>query len=115
MILAVAAGFFISSGALRAEEKTSLQETASVESVEGAETINTDKAFEIFEKSGHFLDVRSKELFGKSRVLGAVNMFYKDKAAFNEAAVTAAFPDKTKPVVVYCGAFSCPYCVVGCR
>lgn len=106
MILAITAGVFTYTGGALAENN--LAKKVSVEAVEGSETIFTDRAFELFENAANFLDVRSVAMFNKSRVPGAVNLFYKDKDVFTEAAVTAAFPDKVVPVIVYCGGLYCP-------
>ena len=106
LILAVTLGILICPNVASAEGN--LTEKCSVETVEGSETIDTDKAFKLFEESAGFLDVRSKAMYGKSRIPGSVNLFYKDKEIFNEDAVTAAFPDKAIPVVVYCGGIYCP-------
>ncbi|MCK5375074.1 MAG: rhodanese-like domain-containing protein [Alphaproteobacteria bacterium] len=106
LIAAIAAGVFICSGAVMAQGTT--EEKLSVETVEGAKTIVTDKAFDLFQKSANFLDVRTKAMYNKTRIPGSVNLFYKDKEVFNEAAVTAAFTDKTVPVIVYCGGLYCP-------
>lgn len=106
MLVAIAAGVFCYTSGAMAEGN--LGKNLSVETVEGSETIDTDKAFKLFEEAANFLDVRSKSMFDKSRAPGAVNLFYKDKDAFNQAAVTAAFADKTTPVVVYCGGLYCP-------
>lgn len=106
MMVAIAAGVFSYTGSAMAE--SNLAKKASVETVEGSETIDTDRAFKLFEESARFLDVRSKAMYDKSRIPGTVNLFYKDKEAFNEASVTAAFADKVVPVVVYCGGLYCP-------
>ena len=106
LIIAIAAGVFAFYGTAVAEG--SLSKKASVETVKGSETIVTDKAFKLFEESAYFLDVRSKTMYDKSRIPGSVNLFYKDKETFNEAAITAAFSDKSKPIVVYCGGLYCP-------
>ncbi len=106
MMVAIAAGVFSYTSGAMAE--SNLAKKVSVEAVEGSETVVTDKAFKLFEESANFLDVRSKAMFDKSRVPGAVNLFYKDKDVFTEAAVTAAFPDKAVPVIVYCGGLYCP-------
>lgn len=45
-----------------------------IETVENAETINTDKAFELFQNAASFLDVRSVAMYNKSRVPGSINL-----------------------------------------
>ncbi len=106
MIVAIAAGVFCYSVGAMAEGN--LAKKVSVEVVEGSKTINTDEAFKLFEESAKFMDVRSKAMYDKGRVPGAVNLFYNDKSIFNKDAVTAAFPDKTAAIVVYCGGLYCP-------
>lgn len=106
LIATIAAGAFIYSGAVMAQDTK--EKNISVETVEGAETLVTDKAFELFQKSASFLDVRTEAMYNKARIPGAVNIFYTDKNAFNEAAINAAFPDKAVPVIVYCGGLYCP-------
>jgi len=106
LVVAFAAGVFMCSDGVIAQGN--LEKKISVEAVQGADTIDTDKAFELFEGAANFLDVRSVAMFNKGRVPGAVNLFYKDKEVFNEADVNAAFADKAVPVIVYCGGLYCP-------
>lgn len=79
----------------------------SVESVKGATTIKTDKAFELFEAGASFIDVRSPEMFEKSRIAESANIFYK--SGFTEDKLVKIQPDKEKSLVIYCGGLYCPY------
>ncbi|MCK5296676.1 MAG: rhodanese-like domain-containing protein [Alphaproteobacteria bacterium] len=79
----------------------------SVESVEGAITLKTDKAFELFEDGASFLDVRSPEMFEKNKIPESVNMFFKNN--FTKEKLAEFFPDKDNSLVIYCGGIYCPY------
>ncbi len=76
----------------------------SPEQVEGATTVDTAKAKELFEQGVTFVDVRRTNEYEEARIPGAVGLELKHD--FNEESL-AKVVDKNDPVVFYCNGHKC--------
>lgn len=73
-------------------------------SVEGATTVDTAKARQLFEKEAAFVDARKDSDWDAGRIPGAIHLDVKK--ALNEDALSSEV-GKDEPVVFYCNGHSC--------
>lgn len=72
--------------------------------VDGAVTVDTDKARSLFEQEVAFVDVRKDSDFDAGRIPGAIHIELKKK--FDEESLSSEVK-KNEPVVFYCNGQSC--------
>ena len=85
---------------------------ASPESVDGATTIDTNKAKELHAQGVVFFDARGKKPFMKGHIPGAINMNAKK---MEESNLKSASDDKDKAIVIYCWGVNCGLAAKGTR
>lgn len=78
----------------------------SVESVEGAKTVDTKEAKALFDKETLFVDVRLKTLSDAGRIAGSILLDYKNGGFTKKALMAEAGVDEG--VVIYCNGLKCP-------
>lgn len=78
----------------------------SVEKVDGAVTVDTKKAKELFDKEALFVDVRLKSLSDNGKIAGSVLLDYKDGKFTKENLLQEAGVDED--IVIYCNGIKCP-------
>lgn len=81
----------------------------SPETVEGAETVDTEKAHKLWENRTVFVDVRKDTDFEAGRIPGAVQIIYdpgKDNQPLTEESLTEVV-EKDQPFVCYCNGHNC--------
>ncbi len=76
----------------------------SPETVEGATTVDTAKAKELFDQGVKFVDVRRTNEYEEARIPGAIGLELKHE--FNEDSLAKAVK-KDEPVVIYCNGPKC--------
>ena len=76
----------------------------SPEFIDGATTVDTAKAKELFDSGVLFVDVRKDKDWAAGRIPDAVHI--ELKKAFNEDALSAEV-EKDEPVVIYCNGHKC--------
>ena len=81
-------------------------------SVDGAETITSDRAAELFDAGAVFVDVRKVGPYEEGRIPGAIHLDLK--LAFTEDAL-AAVAGKSDDLVIYCNGPYCPRAAAGCE
>ena len=82
-----------------------LAESVSPVTVDGATTVDTNKARELFDQRAAFVDVRSNSDWDAGRIPGAIHI--ELKKVYNETSL-AAEVQKDEPLVIYCNGPSCP-------
>ena len=76
----------------------------SPETVPGAETIDTVKAKQLFDRGVTFIDVRSNRDWDAGRIPGAIHL--ELKKVFSQESL-AQYVSSNEPVVIYCNSVGC--------
>jgi rhodanese-related sulfurtransferase len=87
-------------------------EELSPEAVQGAGTVDTEQAKQLFDEGAAFVDVRKVGEWDAGRIPGAIHLDLK--TAFNETAL-AEEVQKDAPVVFYCNGAKCPRSAKACE
>ena len=76
------------------------------QSIEGSTTIDSKKAYELYNKKVLFLDVRPGWMIKEQgKIKGAVNYYVRDITA---EGLKVLLPTKDTPAVIYCNGVGCP-------
>lgn len=73
--------------------------------IQGATTVNSEKAYELYNKKVLFLDVRPSWMAKKQgKIKGAINYYVGD---FSSNGLKKTLSTKNTPVVIYCNGVGC--------
>lgn len=107
MIKSIAQGFVLASVFAMASNAMAAAEPPSPKTVAGATYVDVTAAKKLWEAEAAFLDPRKQSDWDAGHIPDAVHFDIKNPAAFNEANIEKALPNKTAKVVTYCNGDHC--------